>query len=1123
MKSEQPVTVNKDDIKTEMTSTPKVISGHVDTTPSVIRMKSVRKDIFNYIKAVLEEPRIFLPPKFVEPVVFTTTSTPKTVTSNTDQFAAPPPLQTFVRPISTFRISGQMMTPNQFVHPPPLSVPTTVSMVPIMTTLGQMIRPTVTFITAGPNQIIQQQQGAPFNRPIMPIFPNGSPWQGLPPQQLTIVPINPPAESNSSNPNDSFKLPGGATLVAVTDRNADQLLKPKHLEKPHVTITMGDRQEGAGTSIKVEHPQQYQPQQQQQLVQHQQMIQQPQHHVIQQQQQILQQQQPTLMMSQQSPHPNTLTAIMHTPTQQIPLTIPYPINVPSYQPRPSVVQPPPLTQLRPQIPDTSTHLSLRVKTRLTELNIPEPMFLDLVRMYTATRDEFISTLKKGYLAFFPFMLGAFWRERFSGISSAVTGRKLASLMDLYSEDRRKGKVSSPEYLTKVPSTFTVTEMLLKQLMLCHTETRNKLQTSLNMSLPNPVVYYEMCRRWPKVHPDIRMTTKQLISVHHMLSYEPGRDASPEVDCQLTEIWKMMDREVPLLLLKEAPKKEIKVEHADVDEEPIYDVTNVSMEQLQEWFLSTENLKTGKVIPNRPHYSISGSKWSRDELQDLMHYKDLCQSRLVEGRRRYNRTRFTLLDLLHRTWKRSHPRTSISKYHLGSRCVRQVRLAKKKRALKLSVRISAWRSTCEQFCRNEENTQVIDEVEEEKKRKKREEKEKLLSAKKIEAASNISPHSGFSGRLTSLSRHANLDVDNWKKDFNKDENVLAYIGAMQKTSTNNKGSHAITWTPEVIRDLMKARAEARRRKRAWEDWAVKKYGGVGIAYNIPNVKFTKVDDMFREEWIKLRPEMSNLSIWTLVSYARKFDNLKKQLIEANGGKVFKEPVKPSADPAKPSMVPVYFPNSSIAKYDLQVLAAIKDLPKEVKDLLSTRQLAKEKQLDVSGNGTAKFTLLHLWEESWNELNPKHNMSGLELQRLLYMYELNSLVRARLLPALLKQTELEHIPDLPFPQFDEVLSIKPRNFVFPENDEFEESSLICYQTRPERRGIKRKYFSSLERDILRPNHPTFEIPIVEGRPLFGDGAGSKLRWSAKGYNMLEKSPQDSPDMNFSHEEGNFFSKF
>ena len=41
----------------------------------------------------------------------------------------------------------------------------------------------------------------------------------------------------------SYELLGGATLVAVTDRNVDQIIKPKTLEKPHVTITIGDKQQ----------------------------------------------------------------------------------------------------------------------------------------------------------------------------------------------------------------------------------------------------------------------------------------------------------------------------------------------------------------------------------------------------------------------------------------------------------------------------------------------------------------------------------------------------------------------------------------------------------------------------------------------------------------------------------------------------------------------------------------------------------------------------------------------------------------------------------------------------------------------------------------------------------------
>lgn len=57
---------------------------------------------------------------------------------------------------------------------------------------------------------------------------------------VTLMPAQTTSENSTTHP--QVKLPGGATLVAVTDRNADMLLKPKLLEKPHVTITMGDKQ-----------------------------------------------------------------------------------------------------------------------------------------------------------------------------------------------------------------------------------------------------------------------------------------------------------------------------------------------------------------------------------------------------------------------------------------------------------------------------------------------------------------------------------------------------------------------------------------------------------------------------------------------------------------------------------------------------------------------------------------------------------------------------------------------------------------------------------------------------------------------------------------------------------------
>ena len=59
---------------------------------------------------------------------------------------------------------------------------------------------------------------------------------------VTVTPVVIAKTGENSQSNQQLKLPGGATLVAVTDRNADTILKPKLLEKPHVTITIGDKQ-----------------------------------------------------------------------------------------------------------------------------------------------------------------------------------------------------------------------------------------------------------------------------------------------------------------------------------------------------------------------------------------------------------------------------------------------------------------------------------------------------------------------------------------------------------------------------------------------------------------------------------------------------------------------------------------------------------------------------------------------------------------------------------------------------------------------------------------------------------------------------------------------------------------
>ena len=176
---------------------------------------------------------------------------------------------------------------------------------------------------------------------------------------MNIQPLESPSAQAEPAPNDpSFKLPGGATLVAVTDRNADVLLKPKQLEKPHVTITIGDRP--------VEQP--------------------------------------------------MMTAIMQTPTAQIPLSIPFPPaaqpgivlpTVPTPMPQTvnlNLVQPPPLAQLKPYLPpasspalDPSSFLPLRIKSRLDEIGLSEAMFQELLQIYKVVQEEYIELLKRSFL------------------------------------------------------------------------------------------------------------------------------------------------------------------------------------------------------------------------------------------------------------------------------------------------------------------------------------------------------------------------------------------------------------------------------------------------------------------------------------------------------------------------------------------------------------------------------------------------------------------------------------------------------------------------------------------------------------------------------------------------------
>ena len=113
-----------------------------------------------------------------------------------------------------------------------------------------------------------------------------------------------------------------------------------------------------------------------------------------------------------------MTAIMQTPTAQIPLNIPYPMPIHNL----NLVQPPPLPQLRPyglepapqqqqqqvttQIINHHMTSSIQpapaqppfippwIKSRLDELGITEEMFEDLLKIYESVRDEYIDLTKK---------------------------------------------------------------------------------------------------------------------------------------------------------------------------------------------------------------------------------------------------------------------------------------------------------------------------------------------------------------------------------------------------------------------------------------------------------------------------------------------------------------------------------------------------------------------------------------------------------------------------------------------------------------------------------------------------------------------------------------------------------
>jgi hypothetical protein len=1053
---------------------------------NIIRIKAVRKDVFLHVKSLMEESRIFLPLKLPpEPELkqeFSLPTSPVTLplqmmsghqnTPNTASYFVPNvhQHQQFLQqqqphPVQTINLDGAAPASQTLAHLHQQALQEKFR--------GLSPHPPRDLVTIEPAATSVSMSSLPRNF-------------GLP-AHITATAQPQEREDTQVEKKDAFKLPGGATLVAVTDRNSVGLLKPKPMEKPHVTITIGDKS-------KLHH----------------------------------QQKQDNVVVTKQQ---NTLPSVsglgimqqQHHRQQQQPIILP--INVPRFplplQPmqNPNGAPQPLLTYvtLPANITPRAIFIPSRVKAKIDEVGLNDRDFIQLLELYEKARNEYIDTLKRGYLAFFPYVLGSIWRREVAasgGDGSIVAGRKLQAVVDLYVEEKNKGRVVTPEYLTKKPSSFPVTEELLRQILILHAEIeKNALMeaaadedstSGLGAPVPpNPAVLnVDMCRQWQEKYPEARMTTKQLISIHEMLNYDQhlvsDNSASPEVICALSDIWKTMDNTVPTAFMPapemteedEEPHTAAPSPTPSDPEYPLDGKDTFTLDAVQEWITRSQgiSLPREKSAKHRPRHVVKNLRlfWSKDKIFDLLN----CVKEAVVNRRK----KVSYLERLYRRWLRRHPKSRASKAQVLGKAIWLIRQQKGKERLASERTLSIWHDACREYREAEETTHVIDEEEEERLTKLDAKDDLLLGGAAVISGEDVLTKGvPIVSRLTSLSRISSIKMaSNTNRNFHNDADVLSYIAEIQQLGNKGGANNTLTWTPEVIGHLIAARRTARKRKVEWEEWAAGKFGSVGAAYLNPEAKYTKVDELFKEEWCRLRPEMSSLSVWTLVAYARRFDNLKKQLIIDNDqGHLAPSSKDTSAAnehsvPKSPWQRTLYYKNSCIPKFNLFELDK-QSVSDEVKSLIRTRQLAKERQL---GNPTdARASLTILWEDEWQKVHP--GLPGAHLQRRLFLFECEQDKIALLKPALLRSGRIKK-EDAEEEQAassvswenvdDELPRQRPRHSVYPDNDfthkddEEEGYNAVCEVTVPHPKGgHKVKKLVNLQRDYFE--EPRLELPAVE----------------------------------------------
>ena len=188
------------------------------------------------------------------------------------------------------------------------------------------------------------------------------------------------------------------------------------------------------------------------------------------------------------------------------------------------------------------------------------------------------------------------------------------------------------------------------------------------------------------------------------------------------------------------------------------------------------------------------------------------------------------------------------------------------------------------------------------------------------------------------------------DYNNDDTVLQYI---RDKEAGKKIPSANVWSSSSLQLLLKARSTSKKRRESWERWAVAKYGSLTAAVSNPRLKVPKIEELLVEEWSKMKPNQSGISAWTLNNHLKKFDALKKQLVDEQEEERRQEELRRA-----PPVRVLCHPNTDIPIYNLEELLQHPKLPANVKMLIDTRQRS------LSRPERSKLRYLEQWSQVWS---------------------------------------------------------------------------------------------------------------------------------------------------------------